>query len=137
MRILLLGLSFLWSASSLADGTVNKFHCAFEVFDLVKGKPMPAKPSVTKEGTVTVETKVDRNGDTQGLVLKADGFVAHVLALKLPDAVNGTWGNLQLEIRKDSSDRAPRALSHTDLTTSKAVNSLLLSDKCLVLTCER
>ena len=138
MKIIIISALLTLSLTELAIGKEG-YNCSFEVWSLVDGKPKTHIPNFKKVGTLYIDDKIvgDGSGKTQGLHLKGEGFVAHAMALQLPDAKNGKWEDLQLEIYKDEKEIYPRSLSHADLSTKKAVVTLLTKEKSLSLTCDK
>jgi len=138
MKIIIFSVLLTLSLTKLAIAKEG-YNCSFEVWSLVNGKPKTHIPNFKKVGTLLIDDKIvgDGSGKTQGLHLKGEGFVAHAMALRVPDTKNGNWEDLQLEIYKDEKEIYPRSLSHTDLSTKKAVVTLLTKEKSLSLTCDK
>jgi len=136
MKIFIISALLILSLTELAIGKEG-YDCSFEGWSVVDGKSKTHIPSFKKVGTLFIDDKIigDGSGKTQGLHLKGEGFVAHAMALRLPDVKNGKWEDLQLEIYKDAKEIYPRSLSHADLSSKKAVVTLLTKEKSLALTC--
>jgi hypothetical protein len=138
MKTILVWIIIIFGFTSILHAK-ESYNCVYEAWNLENGKPKTHTPNLKKAGTLSIDDKIvgDGSGKTQGLFLKGEGFVAHAMALRLPDAKNGSWEDLQLEIYKDEKEIYPRSLSHNDLNAKKVMVSLLTKEKSLTLNCNK